>query len=228
MQHSYAKLVPNYGVVGTITYVIARRALLWSAKRILVVFTRPLRQFFKSWGKLMLLLLQKIPITCTLHATILNAFLITKTFKIVIVKCCRLRHATSPLALRLRVTYLVMKRRSVFFPVAIPRLWFKTCFGRMEAISESAYEILKNKFSYIYNALKDHPNCRSENLLKQFDQHNKELIILGFYNGQYNLNLIKPFILKQLLNKTDFLIKIANTYLCLKTESYGFLTSRII
>ena len=53
----------------------------------------------------------------------------------------------------------------------------------MGAISESAYEILKKKFSYVYDALKDHTKHRSENLLKQFDQHSKELIILGFNSG---------------------------------------------
>ena len=94
---------------------------------------------------------------------------------------------------------------------------------RIEAISESADEILKKKFSYVYDALKNHLNCRSKNLLKQFDQHNKELIILGFSSGQYDLNLIKPLIVKQLLNKIDFVIKRANTYLCLKTETLRFL-----
>ena len=32
----------------------------------------------------------------------------------------------------------------------------------MEAIADSAYEIQKEKFNYVYKALKDHPNCRSE------------------------------------------------------------------
>ena len=93
----------------------------------------------------------------------------------------------------------------------------------MEAISESAYEILKKKFSYVYDALKDHPNSRSEKLLKQLDQHNKELIILGFNSGRYDLNLIKLLIAIQLHNKIDFVIKKANTYLCLKTEKLRFL-----
>ena len=93
----------------------------------------------------------------------------------------------------------------------------------MEAIADSAYEILKKRFNYVYEALKDHPNSRSENPLKQFDQHNKELIVLGFNSGRYDLNLIKPLIVKLLLKKIEFAIKRANTYLCLKTEKLRFL-----
>ena len=70
----HCKTCTNYGMARAIIHDIVRRALLESANCILSAFTKPLRQFFKSWRKLMFLFPKKIAITHFLHDTILNVF----------------------------------------------------------------------------------------------------------------------------------------------------------
>ena len=71
--------------------------------------------------------------------------------------------------------------------------------------------------------LRTSQNCRSENLLKEFEAYLKELTILGFNSASYDLNLIKPLLIQELLGKINFVIKRANAYLCIKTEKLRFL-----
>ena len=49
----------------------------------------------------------------------------------------------------------------------------------MEKISDAAYAILQEKYKYVFDALAISPNCRSKNLLKEFDALIRELPILG-------------------------------------------------
>ena len=39
----------------------------------------------------------------------------------------------------------------------------------MEKLSDAAYAILQERYEYVFDALAISPNCRSENLLKEFD-----------------------------------------------------------
>ena len=59
--------------------------------------------------------------------------------------------------------------------------------------------------------------------MKEFDLYCRELIVLGFNSSSYDLNLVKPVLIEHLLNKIDFVIKKANTYLCIKTSTMRFL-----
>ena len=87
----------------------------------------------------------------------------------------------------------------------------------------SAYRLVKEKFRTTFEALESSDNIRKENLLKEFDSYCRELIVLGFNSSSYDLNLVKPILIERLLNEIDFVIKKANTYLCIKTSTLRFL-----
>ena len=93
----------------------------------------------------------------------------------------------------------------------------------MEAISLSAYCLVKEKFRPTFKVLESSENVRKENLLKEFDLYCSKLIVLDFNSSLYDLNLVKPVLIECLLNKIDFVIKKANTYLCIKTSTLHFL-----
>ena len=93
----------------------------------------------------------------------------------------------------------------------------------LEDISLSAYRLVKEKFRTTFEALESSDNIRKENLLKEFDSYCRELIVLGFNSSSYDLNLVKPILIERLLNEIDFVIKKANTYLCIKTSTLRFL-----
>ena len=93
--------------------------------------------------------------------------------------------------------------------------------------------ILKEKFQYVFDALETSENCRKEKLTKEFDASYQELIVLGFNSSSYDLNLIKPKLIKHIYEKIDFVTKKANNYQCLnfaffwlffKGNQYEFLT----
>ena len=96
----------------------------------------------------------------------------------------------------------------------------------LEDASNAAYEIMKSKFDYVFQALELSENVRKENLTKEFEAYCRELIVIGFNSASYDLNLIKPTLIQQLLGKIDFVIKKANNYLCIKTEKLRFLDIR--
>ena len=97
----------------------------------------------------------------------------------------------------------------------------------LNKLSDAAFEILLSKYQHVFVALRTSQNCRSENLFKEFEAYLKELTILGFSSASYDLNLIKPLLIQELLGKINFVIKRANVYLCIKTEKLVFLTSKI-
>ena len=86
--------------------------------------------------------------------------------------------------------------------------------------------ILKEKFQYVFDALETSENCRKEKLTKEFDAYLQELIVLGFNSSSYDLNLIKPKLIKHIYEKIDFVIKKANNYQCIKTNKLRFLDIR--
>ena len=93
----------------------------------------------------------------------------------------------------------------------------------LEEISGAAYTLLKKKFDYVFEAFNTNQNCRCQNLPKEFKQYLYEIPDLGFNSASYDLQLIKKILIPVLLNKIDFVIKKANTYLCLKTDKLRFL-----
>ena len=93
----------------------------------------------------------------------------------------------------------------------------------LEEVSNAAYEIMKRKFVGVFQALELSKNVRKENLTKEFEAYCREFIVIGFNSASYDLNLIKPTLIQQLLGKIDFVIKKANNYLCIKTEKLRFL-----
>ena len=92
----------------------------------------------------------------------------------------------------------------------------------LEEISDAAYTLLKNKFDFVFEAFSTNQNCRGQNLQKELH----EIPVLGFNSASYDLQLIKKTLIPVLLKKIDFLIKKANTYLCLKTDKLRFLDIR--
>ena len=88
----------------------------------------------------------------------------------------------------------------------------------LEDASNAAYEIMKRKFDCVFQSLEISENIRKENLTKEFKAYFRELIIIGFNSAFYDLNLIKPTLIQQLLDKIDFVIKKANNYLRIKAE----------
>ena len=84
----------------------------------------------------------------------------------------------------------------------------------LEEISDAAYTLLKNKFDFVFEALITNQKCRGQNLQKEFEQYLHEIPVLGFNFASYDLQLIKKTLIPVLLNKIDFVIKKANTYLC--------------
>ena len=99
----------------------------------------------------------------------------------------------------------------------------KNFIDYLEAVSLSAYRLVKEKFKPAFETLESSENVRKENLMKEFDSYCRELIVLGFNSSSYDLNLVKPVLIEHLLNKIDFVIKKANTYLCIKTSTLRFL-----
>ena len=95
-----------------------------------------------------------------------------------------------------------------------------------EDASNAAYEMMKRIFDCVFQALEHSENVRKENLTKEFEAYCRELIIIGFNYASYDLNLIKPTLIQQLLGKIDFVIKKTNNYLCIKTEKLRFLDIR--
>ena len=96
----------------------------------------------------------------------------------------------------------------------------------MEKLLDAAYAILQERYEYVFDALAYSPNCRSENLLTEFDAFIRELPILGYNSSKYDLPLIQTILIRELVEKINFVIKKANTYLCLKTAKLRFLDIR--
>ena len=60
-------------------------------------------------------------------------------------------------------------------------------------------------------------------LINTFDTFLKEHIILGFNSGKYDLNVVKPLIIKHLRPRISFTIPKNNDFMCLKTDIFKFL-----
>ena len=96
----------------------------------------------------------------------------------------------------------------------------------LEGAADASYGILKQKFGYVFAALKNHPNCRREKLTEEFHLYLQELPVLGFNSSNYDLVFIKPALIRCLMGKIKFVLKKANSFLCLKTKKLRFLDIR--
>ena len=68
----------------------------------------------------------------------------------------------------------------------------------LEKVSVAAYQLMKNKFEYVFEALATSQNVKRENLTKEFESYSWELIVIGFNLSSYDLNLIECVIIQQL------------------------------
>ena len=105
----------------------------------------------------------------------------------------------------------------------------------LHTISGAAYTILLQTFDVIFEQLDELMEAMRNNesmeqsreykhikkVKAQLDEYLKELPVLGFNSGKYDINIINP-----VLQKTDplkFIIKRTGTYMALKTEKLKFL-----
>ena len=93
----------------------------------------------------------------------------------------------------------------------------------LETLSDVCYQLLVQKFDYVFEQMESSENVRKEKILNEFHSYCKELIVLGFNSASYDLNLIKPTLIQILLKDIQFVIKRTNSYLCLKTSKLRFL-----
>ena len=66
---------------------------------------------------------------------------------------------------------------------------------------------------------------KAERLLKELDEHLRSLIVIGFHSGQYDLNVLKRFLIPYLVQHggVQFTIKRNQSYLSLKSSKLTFL-----
>ena len=88
----------------------------------------------------------------------------------------------------------------------------------LETLSDISYQLLVQKFDYVFEQPESNENVSKEKTLNEFYSYCKELVVLGFNPASYNLNLIKPTLIQILLKDIQFVIKRTNSYLCLKTS----------
>jgi len=71
-------------------------------------------------------------------------------------------------------------------------------------------------------ALQEHANPVLTELINTFDTFLREHIILGLDSGKYDLNVVKPLIIKHLRPRISFTILKNNDFMCLKTDIFKF------
>ena len=96
----------------------------------------------------------------------------------------------------------------------------------LEGIADVLFGTLKQKFYYAFAAFENHPNCRREKLTTKFHLYLQELPVLGFNSFNYDLVLIKPALIRCLMGKIKFVLKKANSFLCLETKKLRILDIR--
>ena len=99
----------------------------------------------------------------------------------------------------------------------------KKLIDYLEHLADVSFEILKEKFDYVFEAAENHPNCRSKKLTPEFCAYLQEQPVLGFNLSNYDLALFKPALLRCLMGKIVFMLKKVNSFLCLKTTKLRFL-----
>ena len=93
----------------------------------------------------------------------------------------------------------------------------------LEAISLSAYRLVKEKFRTTFEALESSDNSKKRKFTERIRFVLPRADSPWFQFFIIRLNLVKPILIERLLNEIDFVIKKANTYLCIKTSMLRFL-----
>ena len=85
----------------------------------------------------------------------------------------------------------------------------------LKHVSSGAYELIRRKFADVFKTLRANENVK--NINEEFETYCREVIAIGFNSASYNLNLIKQTSISQSLDKSDFVIRKVNNYLCIGT-----------
>ena len=80
----------------------------------------------------------------------------------------------------------------------------------LKTFSDISYQLLVQKFDYVFEQLESDENVRKEKFLNEFPSYCKKLVVLGFNSASYNLNLIKPTFIETLSKDIQFVIKRTN------------------
>ena len=62
----------------------------------------------------------------------------------------------------------------------------------LETLSDISYQLLVQKFDYVFEQLESNEDAKKEKNLNKFYCYCKEFVVLGFNLASYDLNLIKP------------------------------------
>ena len=62
----------------------------------------------------------------------------------------------------------------------------------LETLSDISYQLLVQKFDYVFEQLESNEDAKKEKNLNKFYCYCKEFVVLGFNSASYDLNLIKP------------------------------------
>ena len=90
----------------------------------------------------------------------------------------------------------------------------------LEEISHHSYKFLSQKFYYVFSFLEKSEN---EYLLEPFQSYLKELPVVGFNSGRYDLCLIKEPFLTLFHPNIEFTVEKNNNYVCIKSSNLKFL-----
>ncbi|KAI8516762.1 hypothetical protein Bbelb_053430 [Branchiostoma belcheri] len=92
-------------------------------------------------------------------------------------------------------------------------------------ISQESYGLLSAKFSWIKKLEKRRKKHYMTKLMEEFEKYLKQLVVLSFNGGKYDLNAVKKVFLPLLLRSTSKLrpIKKNNNYMSIETDDLKFL-----
>ena len=90
----------------------------------------------------------------------------------------------------------------------------------LEEISYHSYKFLSRKFQYVFPLLEKSEN---QHLLDAFQSYLKEMPVVGFNSGRYDLYLIKEPFLTLFHPKIEFTVKKNSNFVCIKSSNLNFL-----
>ena len=94
----------------------------------------------------------------------------------------------------------------------------------LELIATAAYERLREKFKDVFDQIAKKKNA--DELLAIFEKYLRQVPVVGYNSGKYDINLAKPYIIKRFLMKSDKppqVIKKGNNFVSITTDQFIFL-----
>ena len=92
----------------------------------------------------------------------------------------------------------------------------------LEAIAVASFEILNDKFQYVFDQLE--PENKQHQAVKgRFVSYLQEHIVIGFNSSSYDIPLVKAHLLEYLLDKIKCVIQKGKSFTCLTTAKLKFL-----